>query len=59
MESQALTDLLARAGASDQDRAAWLAERRGGCTATEARDMYRPAITARTDAGRTVIAAGS
>lgn len=40
MESQALTDLLARAGASDQDRAAWLAERRGGCTATEARDMY-------------------
>src|SRR5690606_14348246 len=24
----------------------------------EARDMYRPAITARTDAGRTVIAAG-
>ena len=30
-----LTDLFARAGASDQDRAAWLAERRQGVTATE------------------------
>lgn len=35
MESQALTDLLARAGASDQDRAAWLAERAQGITATD------------------------
>lgn len=35
MESQALTDLLARAGASDQDRTAWLAERAGGITATD------------------------
>lgn len=34
-ESQALTDLLARAGASDQDRALWLAERAQGVTATE------------------------
>lgn len=35
MESQALTDLLARAGASDKDEAAWKAERRGGITATD------------------------
>lgn len=41
MESQALTDLLARAGASDQDRAAWLTERAQGITATEIRDLVR------------------
>ncbi len=41
MESQALTDLLARAGASDQDRAAWLAERAQGITATEIRDLMK------------------
>lgn len=35
MESQALTDLLARAGASDADRELWLAERAGGITATD------------------------
>lgn len=35
MESQALTDLLARAGASDTDRPAWMAERAGGVTATD------------------------
>lgn len=28
------------AGASDQDRAAWLAERHGGITATQVRDLY-------------------
>lgn len=36
----ALADLMSRAGASDQDRPAWLAERRGGITATEVRDLY-------------------
>lgn len=41
MESQALTDLLARAGASDQERAAWLAERAQGITATEIRDLVK------------------
>lgn len=35
-----VADLEARAGASDQDRPAWLAERRGGITATEVRDLY-------------------
>lgn len=35
----ALADLMSRAGASDQDRPAWLAERRGGITATEVRDL--------------------
>jgi hypothetical protein len=35
----AVTDLMSRAGASDQDRDAWLAERRGGITATEVRDL--------------------
>lgn len=38
-EHQVLVDLEARAGASDQDRAAWLAERRQGVTATEIRDV--------------------
>lgn len=41
MESQALTDLLARAGASDTDREAWLAERAQGITATEIRDLVK------------------
>lgn len=35
-----LNDLEARAGASDQDRELWLAERRAGVTATEIRDLY-------------------
>lgn len=35
-----LAELLARAGASDEDRPAWLAERREGITATEVRDLY-------------------
>jgi predicted phage-related endonuclease len=35
-----LLELEARAGASDQDREAWLAERRGGITATEVRDLW-------------------
>lgn len=39
MESQALTDLLERAGASDADRELWLAERAQGITATEVRDL--------------------
>lgn len=34
-----LDDVLARAGASDVDREAWLAERRAGVTATEVRDL--------------------
>lgn len=35
-----LAELEARAGASDQDREAWLAERRTGITATEVRDLW-------------------
>lgn len=35
----ALDTLEQRAGASDHDRAAWLAERRGGITATQVRDV--------------------
>lgn len=34
-----LADLESRAGASDRDREAWLAERRAGITATEVRDL--------------------
>ena len=34
-----LADLESRAGASDQNRTLWLAERIGGCTATQARDL--------------------
>ena len=34
-----LAELETRAGASDEDRPAWLAERLGGCTATEVRDL--------------------
>jgi hypothetical protein len=37
--ASALADLEARAGASDQDRDRWLAERRAGITATEVRDL--------------------
>lgn len=37
--SDALTDLFSRAGASDTDRAAWLAERASGVTATELRNI--------------------
>jgi len=36
---QALADLEARAGASDQDREQWLRERLAGVTATEVRDL--------------------
>lgn len=39
MESQALTDLHARAGAPDTDRPRWIAERMTGITATEVRDL--------------------
>ena len=39
MENMLLADLEARAGASDKDRAAWLAERAAGVTATELRDI--------------------
>lgn len=35
----AIADLESRAGASDRDREAWLAERRSGVTATEVRDL--------------------
>lgn len=35
-----LEELMARAGASDQDRPAWLAERMTGVTATNIRDLY-------------------
>lgn len=38
--SVALQELEVRAGASDEDREAWLAERRTGITATEVRDLY-------------------
>ncbi|PRB01789.1 YqaJ viral recombinase family protein [Microbacterium sp. MYb64] len=44
IESQELTDLYARAGASDKDRTAWLAERAQGITATEIRDLIRGKI---------------
>lgn len=37
--SDALADLFSRAGASDQDRELWLAERMQGITATEIRDL--------------------
>ena len=36
----ALADLYARAGASDQDYEAWLAERRTGITATEIKELH-------------------
>lgn len=36
-----INELMARAGASDLDREAWLAERRTGVTATEVRDLIR------------------
>lgn len=37
--SQALTDLMCRAGAPDTDRPRWIAERMAGITATEVRDL--------------------
>jgi hypothetical protein len=40
-----LEALLLRAGASDTDREAWLAERRSGVTATEVRDLKIGAVT--------------
>lgn len=40
MESPVLAELMKRAGASDKDRSAWLAERMGGVTATEVKDLY-------------------
>lgn len=40
-----LDALEARAGASDQDRPAWLAERRSGITATEIRDLMRHKVS--------------
>ena len=47
--SAAVKDLVAeleqRAGASDRDRALWLAERAQGITATEVRDLYLRRIT--------------
>lgn len=36
----AVAELEARAGAPDTDRTKWLAERRGGITATQVRDLY-------------------
>ena len=43
--SISLEGLEQRAGASDADRPAWLAERRGGITATEVRDLYLKKVT--------------
>lgn len=40
-----LAELELRAGASDTNRPAWLAERAGGVTATEVRDLYMRQIT--------------
>lgn len=45
VERSALAELESRAGASDEFRPAWLAERRGGVTATEIRDLYLRKIT--------------
>ncbi len=42
-----LLELEARAGASDQYRELWLAERRNGPTATEIRDLYLGKLTVR------------
>lgn len=42
-----LAELESRAGASDTDREAWLAERRNGPTATEIRDLYLGKLTVR------------
>lgn len=36
-----LNDLLARAGASDEDREIWLTERKSGVTATEVRELHK------------------
>lgn len=45
VESQALTDLLARAGAPDTERPRWIAERMAGVTATEVRDLHIGAVS--------------
>lgn len=50
-----LEDLESRAGASDADRPAWLANRRGGITATEIRDLYLKKGGAREVAKRKLI----
>lgn len=42
-----LNDLFTRAGASDTDREAWLAERRTGITATEVRDLAKAGASKR------------
>lgn len=43
--SPSLAALFERAGASDKDREAWLAERRQGITATQIRDLVIGAIS--------------
>lgn len=48
MSAAVLDALEARAGASDADREAWLAERRQGITATEVRDLYLGKISQKT-----------
>lgn len=45
----ALEELLSRAGASDKDRPAWLAERACGVTATEVKDLYMKGAGYRAD----------
>jgi len=40
-----LEELETRAGASDQQREAWLSDRRAGVTATELRDLYMKRVT--------------
>lgn len=40
LEHPALLEVMARAGASDEDRIPWLAERLGGVTATQIRELY-------------------
>lgn len=47
MTAAVLEALEQRAGASDADREAWLADRRTGITATEVRDLYLRKITVR------------
>ncbi|MEX1078916.1 MAG: YqaJ viral recombinase family protein [Homoserinimonas sp.] len=45
VEHSVLVELEQRAGASDKDRAAWMAERDGGVTATNIRDLYMGKIS--------------
>lgn len=47
MNAPVLVSLEQRAGASDQDRDAWLADRRAGITATEVRDLMLRKISIR------------